>query len=149
MRERATRASSTPRSLHYWRLPQPPSVMEKLLTVVLASSLLLLATLAGHASSRSFLHPSALDTQRGHVLGRKGREEPAYPHYRREGELKEQHEVAAMEVKIDAERKDGGGEEEDEDAGAVTEGLISSEDYSGVAMHDRSSPPAHKKKKHP
>ncbi|XP_047071055.1 uncharacterized protein LOC124679318 [Lolium rigidum] len=123
--------------------------MEKLLTVVLASSLLLLATLAGHASSRSFLHPSALDTQRGHVLGRKGREEPAYPHYRREGELKEQHEVAAMEVKIDAERKDGRGEEEDEDARAVTEGLISSEDYSGVAMHDRSSPPAHKKKKHP
>jgi hypothetical protein len=54
-----------------------------------------------------------------------------------------------MEVKIDVERKDGRGEEEDEDAGAVTEGLISSEDYSGVAMHDRSSPPVHKKKKHP
>jgi hypothetical protein len=69
--------------------------MEKLLTIVLASSLLLLATLAGHASSRSSLHPSSLDTQRGHVLGRKGREEPAYPHYRREGELKEQHEVSS------------------------------------------------------
>jgi hypothetical protein len=69
--------------------------MEKLLTIVLASSLLLLATLAGHASSRSSLHPSSLDTQRGHVLGRKGREEPAYPHYRREGELREQHEVSS------------------------------------------------------
>jgi hypothetical protein len=69
--------------------------MEKLLTVVLASSLLLLATLADHASSRSSLHPSALDTQRGHVLGRKGGEELAYPHYRREGELKEQHEVGS------------------------------------------------------
>jgi hypothetical protein len=54
-----------------------------------------------------------------------------------------------MEVKIGAERKDGRREEKDEDTRAVTEGLISSEDYSGVAMHDRSSPPVHKKKKHP
>uniref|UniRef100_A0ACD5UVK1 Uncharacterized protein n=1 Tax=Avena sativa TaxID=4498 RepID=A0ACD5UVK1_AVESA len=115
-------------------------MMEKLLTVVLASSLLLLATLAADASSRSSSHPSALDTQRGHALGRKGREELAYRHYRREGELKEQHEVAAMDV----ERKEGG-TDEDEDAGAATEGLISSEDYSAVAMHDRGSPPAHKK----
>uniref|UniRef100_A0ACD5V3F5 Uncharacterized protein n=1 Tax=Avena sativa TaxID=4498 RepID=A0ACD5V3F5_AVESA len=116
--------------------------MEKLLLAVLVSSLLLLATLADDASSRSSsLHPSSLDGRRGHVLGRKGREELAYRHYGREGELTEQHEVAATEV----ERKEGG-TDEDEDAGAATAGgLISSEDYSAVAMHDRGSPPAHKK----
>jgi hypothetical protein len=91
--ERATRASSSP--LHYCRFPQPASIMEKLLIVVFVSSLLLLATLADNASSRSSLRPSPLDTQRGHVLSRKGREERAYPHYRPEGELKEQHEVSS------------------------------------------------------
>ncbi|CAM0902140.1 unnamed protein product [Alopecurus aequalis] len=124
--------------------------MEKLLTVVFVSSLLLLATLADDASSRSSLH-SSLDS--GHVLGRKGGEEREllrYHHYRPEGRLKEQHEVAAMEMKNSSERKDGGTDEEDEDTGAAgTEGLISSADYSGVAMHDHGSPPAHRNKKHP
>jgi hypothetical protein len=53
--------------------------------------------------------------------------------------------IASIEVKRAAVREDGW-RKEDEDA---TEGLISSADYSGVAMHGRSSPPAHKNKKHP
>ena len=53
-----------------------------------------------------------------------------------------------MEVKKTAQRKDGG-TDDDEDEDAATEGLISSADYSGVAMHTHSSPPAHKNRKHP
>lgn len=95
VRERSTRASSSPRSLHYCQLPQPPpTTMERLLTVVFVSSLLL-ATLADDASSRSSLQYPSLDGLQGRVLGRKGREEPAYHHYRREGEREEQHEVSS------------------------------------------------------
>ncbi|KAE8793101.1 hypothetical protein D1007_32311 [Hordeum vulgare] len=123
--------------------------MEKLLTVVCVSSLLL-ATLADDASSRSSLQHPSLDSLHDRVLGRKGREEAAYHHYRREDEHEEQHEVVPMEAMGAEERKKGSWRKEDEEEDPVaTEGLISSADYSGVAMHGHSSPPAHKNKKHP
>lgn len=52
--------------------------------------------------------------------------------------------VVPMGVENAEERKEAGWRNEDEDA-VATEGLISSADYSGVAMHGHSSPPAHKK----
>ncbi|SPT20341.1 unnamed protein product [Triticum aestivum] len=114
--------------------------MEKLLTVVCVSSLLL-ATLADDASSRSSLHHPSLGSLQDRVLGRKGGAEPAHHHhYRREGE----HEVVPMGVESAEERKKASWRNEDEEAVAA-EGLISSADYSGVAMHGHSSPPAHKK----
>ncbi|KAM3390422.1 hypothetical protein ACQJBY_012175 [Aegilops geniculata] len=118
--------------------------MEKLLTVVCVSSLLL-ATLADNASSRSSLQHPSLDRLQDRVLGRKGGAELAYHHhYRREGEHEEQHEVVPMGVESAEERKKAGWRNEDEDAVAA-EGLISSADYSGVTLHGHSSPPAHKK----
>ncbi|KAF7011581.1 hypothetical protein CFC21_025866 [Triticum aestivum] len=117
--------------------------MEKLLAVVCVSSLLL-AALADDASSRSSLQYPSLDSLQGRVLGRKGREEPAHHHYRREGEHEQHHEVVPMGVESAEERKKAGWRNEDEDA-VATEGLISSADYSGVAMHGHSSLPAHKK----
>jgi hypothetical protein len=55
-----------------------------------------------------------------------------------------------MEVKRAAVRESGWRKEDEDAADAdATEGLIYSADYSGVAMHRRSSPPAHKNKKHP
>ncbi|XP_037474763.1 uncharacterized protein LOC125540065 [Triticum urartu] len=122
--------------------------MEKLLTVVCVSSLLL-ATLADDASSRSSLQHPSPDSLQGRVLGRRGREEPAHHHhYRREGDHEEQHEVVPMGVESVEERRKAGWRNEDEEA-VATEGLISSADYSGVAMHGHSSPPAHKKHPRP
>lgn len=120
--------------------PVSISPMEKKLPcvlVLLASSLVLAATLADAASSS--VHPSLNSKQAQVLLGRKGRGEsdlPGYHRYRREG--KEQHEVASMEVKKGAGLRDAAKEEEEE------EGLIHSADYSGVTMHSR-SPPAHHK----
>ncbi|KAF7038342.1 hypothetical protein CFC21_048539 [Triticum aestivum] len=142
MGERSTRASSSP-----LLSSAIATTMEKLLTVVCVSSLLL-ATLADDASSRSSLQHPSLDGLQGRVLGRKGREEPAHHHYRREGEHEEQHEVVPMGAESGEERKKGSWRNEDEEAVAA-EGLISSADYSGVAMHGHSSPPAHKKHPRP
>ncbi|KAM3370848.1 hypothetical protein ACQJBY_018279 [Aegilops geniculata] len=143
MRERSTRASSSP-LLSAARA----TTMEKLLTVVCVSSLLL-AALADDASSRSSLQHPSLGRLQDRVLGRKGGAEPAHHHhYRREGEHEEQHEVVPMEAERAEERKKRSWRSEDEDA-VATEGLISSADYSGVAMHGHSSPPAHKKHPRP
>ncbi|XP_020164631.2 uncharacterized protein [Aegilops tauschii subsp. strangulata] len=143
MRERSTRASSSP-----LLSAATGTTMEKLLTVVCVSSLLL-ATLADDASSRSSLQHPSLDSLQDRVLGRKGGEEVAHHHhYRREGEHGEQHEVVPMGAESGEERKKGSWRNEDEEAVAA-EGLISSADYSGVAMHGHSSPPAHKKHPRP
>ena len=59
-----------------------------------------------------------------------------------------QVQVVPMGVESVEERRKAGWRNEDEEA-VATEGLISSADYSGVAMHGHSSPPAHKKHPRP